>query len=95
MGQVVTDKYLATALRQAAKRLDQQRIEIENLRGQTLPLADKLSVHDFIPLLRKADSNEQIKIVVDAIDGIHRTDPTLIVDDDWVLLTRVISECKN
>lgn len=95
MGQVVTDEYLATALRQAANKLDKQRTEIESLKGQTRPLVDKLSVHDFIPLLRKSGSNQQIKIIVDAIDQIHLTDDSLIVDQDWDLLSRVISECKN
>jgi len=95
MSQVVTDEYLATALRQAANKLDKQRLEIEALKGNTNPLKEDITIYDFIPLIRKSKTNEQLKLIVDLIDNLHRTDNSLIVEEDWLLLTRLVQGNKH
>jgi len=95
MPQVVTDEYLATALRQAANKLDKQRLEIDALKGYTNPLNDNITIYDFIPLIRKSKTNEQLKLIVDLVDDIHNTDNSLIVEEDWLLLSRLVQSNKH
>ncbi len=94
MVQVVTDEYLATTLRQAANRLEKQRLEIEAFKGYTNPLSDNITIYDFIPLIRKAKTNEQLKLIVDLINNIHSTDSSLILEEDWLLLSRIVQSNK-
>jgi hypothetical protein len=95
MKQVITDEYLATALRQAANKLEKQSQEIDRLTATTLPLDDKLCVYDFIPLIKKANSNIQIKAILDMIDDINIDDSSLMAETDWTLLSQVVVSCKK
>ena len=91
----MTDKELSTALRAAAKLIDEQRKQIASLTATTMPIDDSLTVFDFVPLIRKSKSNTQIKLIVDLIDALYATDCAIMEDNDWTLLVAVISKCKR
>lgn len=90
-----TDRQLAKALRQAALRIDALRGEVESMRTDTMPVADRLTVHDFVPLLRKASTNNQLRTVTEAIDALYFEDPSIMAADDWRYLSSVLAKCKK
>lgn len=94
MNNAPTDRQLSKALRQAALRIESQTREIESLTLNVSPSPDKLSVLDFIGLIRKASTNGQIKAIVDMVDVLHIEDSALMEGNDWVILTTVISKRK-
>lgn len=89
-----TDRQLSKSLRQAALRFEAQTREIESLTATTKPLPDKLSVFDFISVLRKAKNNNQIQIIFNMVSELYNDDPDIMVDSDWTLISRVASNCK-
>lgn len=90
-----SDAQLAKALRQAALRIDTLAAELQRHRSEVMPIADKLTVHDFIPLLRKATTNGQLMAIVECVETCFIEDSTIVAERDWPYLSTVLGACKK